>query len=117
MKLKRKQKLTIILGIAVLFIIYGLLDMTFKFNISKKIVDNVSMVLMIAAFGLLFSDRAKKVDPAQTDTNSSIQDTAAHIETRDNGQDNNSDNNNAGDDKTTETISNDQDDQNNNTKQ
>ncbi|MDF2985198.1 MAG: hypothetical protein K0R50_708 [Eubacterium sp.] len=62
MKLTRKLKLRIILGIAVAMILYGVLDKFLKFNIDPKVVSNVSMVLMILAFGMLFSrgDETKK---------------------------------------------------------
>lgn len=55
MKLSRKLKLRIIMGIAAAMILYGILDKFFNFNIDEKIVSNVGMVLMIGAFGLLFS--------------------------------------------------------------
>ncbi len=55
MNISRKTKLRIIVGIAALLIIYGLLESVFHFNIDPKVVNNVGMVLMIAAFGLLFS--------------------------------------------------------------
>jgi len=55
MKLSRKLKLRIIMGIAAAMILYGILDKFFKFNIDEKLVNNVGMVLMIGAFGLLFS--------------------------------------------------------------
>jgi len=112
MKLERKQKTWITLGIAALFILYGFLDMIFKFNINPKTVSNVGMVLMIVAFALIFSGRKPKQNssdetnansstqdtPNQIETNSSIQDTVAQIETNDNGQDNDS-----GTDNTTQT--------------
>ena len=55
MKLSRKLKLRIIMGIAAAMILYGILDKFFNFNIDDKTVSNVGMVLMIGAFGLLFS--------------------------------------------------------------
>lgn len=55
MKLSRKLKLRIIMGIAAAMILYGILDKFFNFNIDEKVVSNVGMVLMIGAFGLLFS--------------------------------------------------------------
>lgn len=55
MKLSRKLKLRIIIGIAAAMILYGILDRFLKFNIDEKVVNNVGMILMIAAFGLLFS--------------------------------------------------------------
>ncbi len=68
MKLTRKLKLRIIIGIAAAMIVYGLLDKFFKFNVDPNVVSNVSMVLMILAFGLLFSrgDEQKKGQGAET---------------------------------------------------
>ena len=66
MKLTRKLKLRIIIGIAIIFIVYGILDYLFKFNVDEKVVSNVGMVLMIAAFGLLFS-RGDQADTKQPD--------------------------------------------------
>ncbi|HEX2928036.1 MAG TPA: hypothetical protein VHP38_17560 [Ruminiclostridium sp.] len=59
MKLSRKQRLTIIVVIAGLLILYGILDKIFKFNFNPKTVSNVGMVLMILAFALLFSDNRR----------------------------------------------------------
>lgn len=60
MNLSRKTKLRIIIGIAALLIIYGLLESVFQFNVDPKLVNNVGMVLMIAAFALLFSKGTEK---------------------------------------------------------
>ena len=62
MKFERKHKLWIIIGIGAIFIIYGLLGSVLKFNVDPKIVDQVSFILMIIAFALLFSNRKKKTD-------------------------------------------------------
>ncbi|EMS69138.1 hypothetical protein [Ruminiclostridium cellobioparum] len=71
MKLSRKLKLRIIIGIAAAMILYGVLDKFFKFNVNQKVVDNVAMVLMILAFGLLFSrgDQSGKNEKAGTGEN------------------------------------------------
>ena len=94
MKLERKHKLRIVVVIAVLLILYGILDGIFSFNIDPKTVSNVSMVFMVIAFALLFSGRGKKYDtinktdesnalqenPNQTEIESSTEDTTAQIE-------------------------------------
>ena len=68
MKLSRKLKLRIIIGIAVALILYGVLDRFLNFNIDQKVVDNVGMVLMIIAFGLLFSRGDQKGQGEQANT-------------------------------------------------
>lgn len=55
MKLTRKWKLRIVIGVAIFFILYGILDYFFKFNFNEKVVSNIEMILMIGAFALLFS--------------------------------------------------------------
>lgn len=74
MQLKRNHKRNIVLGIAALLILYGLLDWIFKFNFSPSTVNNVTYVLMIGAFVLLFS-KPKNKNTDQTPTDSSIEDT------------------------------------------
>lgn len=102
MKLERKHKLRIIMAIAILLILYGVLDGIFGFNVDPKIVSNVSMVFMILAFALLFSGRGKKEDtinktevsndvqenPSQMELDSSTEDTADQIEASDQVQEN-----------------------------
>lgn len=70
MKLTRKWKLRIVVGIGLLFIAYAFLDYLFKFNINQEVVNNVEMVLMLAAFALLFSrgDQANQSDSQQVDS-------------------------------------------------
>ncbi len=79
MQLKRNHKRNIVLGIAALFILYGLLDWIFKFNISPSTVNNVTYVLMIGAFILLFS-KPKNKDTHQTPNDSSIQNNIDEID-------------------------------------
>jgi len=75
MKLERKHKTRIVLGIAALFILYGLLDMKLKFNVNPKTVSNVSLVLMLIAFGLLFSGRKTNKDSSsETESKNQLQD-------------------------------------------
>ena len=74
MQLKRNHKRIIVLGIAVLLILYGLLDWIFKFNINPSTVNNVTYVLMIVAFILLFS-KPKNKNTDNTPTDSSVEDT------------------------------------------
>ena len=81
MKIERKQKLRIVVVIAVLLILYGILDGIFSFNIDPKIVSNVSMVFMVLAFTLLFSGRGKKDDTInKTDENNALQENPNKIE-------------------------------------
>lgn len=84
MILTRKRKLRIIIGIAIIFIVYGILDYLFKFNIDEKVVSNVGMVLMIAAFGLLFSrgDQAntKQPDNQQVDSETNPESDESQVE-------------------------------------
>ncbi len=68
MKLKRKTKLTIIITIAGILILYGILDRIFSFNLNPKTVNNVGMVLMIVAFILLFSDNKRNNSSTNEDT-------------------------------------------------
>lgn len=89
MKLKHKHKTWIISGIAVLFLGYGLLDMVFDFNISPKLVNNVSFILMILAFGLFFSNRNfKRNNTNGTNVNGPTEDKALDLETGNNDNDN-----------------------------
>jgi len=58
MKFRRNQIITIV--IAFIFIFYGISHSVFKFNINKKIVDDISFVLVVIAAGLIISDHKKK---------------------------------------------------------
>ncbi len=80
MKLKRKTKLTIIVVIAGILILYGILDRIFSFNLNPKTVNNVGMVLMILAFALLFSDNKRN--------NSSSPDETTEVTTNDEDKEN-----------------------------
>ncbi len=71
MKLTRKTKLTVIIVIAGILILYGILDRIFSFNLNPKTVNNVGMVLMIVAFALLFSDN-KRNNSASTDETTNL---------------------------------------------
>lgn len=83
MKLERKHKLWIIIGIGAIFIIYGLLGSVFEFHADQKVVDQVSFVLMLIAFALLFSGRKKKNQNTEAENPNNIND----------NPDNNTDNN------------------------
>ncbi len=71
MKLNRKTKLTVIVVIAGVLILYGILDRIFSFNLNPKTVNNVGMVLMIVAFALLFSDN-KRNNRSSTDETTDV---------------------------------------------
>lgn len=58
MQLRRNQIIAIV--IAFIFIFYGIAQSTFKFNINKKIVDDISFILVVIAAGLIISDHKKK---------------------------------------------------------
>ena len=60
MKFERKHRNIILIAIAVFFILYGLLDMTFNFNINEELEDKVSWILTIIAVALLFSGTKPK---------------------------------------------------------
>lgn len=62
MKLKLNRNQIIVLGIAFLFIFYGLAQGIFNISIDKKIIDQVSFVLLIGAGILIFTGRKKKTD-------------------------------------------------------
>ncbi len=55
MKLERKHKQLIVLGIGLLIMLFGLAQVVFKFEVDRKITDEVTFVLMIIAAFLLFS--------------------------------------------------------------
>lgn len=55
MKLKRKHRQLIVLGIGIVIIIFGLIQALFKLEISSKITDEVTFVLMVIAAALLFT--------------------------------------------------------------
>ncbi|PYG87324.1 hypothetical protein LY28_02231 [Ruminiclostridium sufflavum DSM 19573] len=65
MKLKQKHRNIIVLSIAAIFIIYGLLNMRFHFNVSTETENNVTWILTIAAIALLFSGRKPKMNNAE----------------------------------------------------
>ena len=67
MKLKFNRNQIIVLGIAFLFIFYGLAQAVFKFELNKKITDEISFVLLIGAFILIFSGRKKNTSQTTTD--------------------------------------------------
>lgn len=58
MKLRRNQFIEI--AIAFIFIFYGISHSIFKFNIAKKIVDDISFILIVIAGALWISDHKKK---------------------------------------------------------
>ncbi len=75
MKFERKHRNIIIIAIATFFILYGLLDMTFDFNIDKELEDKVSWILTIIAVALLFSGTKPKFNNFDEKNNSKIENT------------------------------------------
>jgi uncharacterized membrane protein YfcA len=73
-KLDRKLKRRIALGIAILLILYGILGQFINFNVDPKLDREVSMVLLIVAFAMLFSDKRQK--PSETDNAANTANTA-----------------------------------------
>ncbi len=65
MRLERKHRRLIVLGLGVIMIIFGLLQAIVKFEIDNKIIDEVAFVFMIIAAALLFA-RDKKKDEDNT---------------------------------------------------
>ncbi len=57
--MKRKQKLLIVAGLGVLMIVFGVLKMIFDFNVSSSVFGNISLIIVIGAFGLLFNNSDK----------------------------------------------------------
>lgn len=62
MKINLRRNQIFALIIAFMFIFYGIANAIFKFNVDKKIIDEVSFILLIVAGGLIFSGRKKKED-------------------------------------------------------
>lgn len=60
MRLERKHRQLIVLGLGVIMIIFGLLQAIVKFEIDNKIIDEVAFVFMIIAAALLFARDKKK---------------------------------------------------------
>lgn len=75
MRLERKHKNIIIVGIAAFFILYGFLDMKFNFNISAEVEDKVTWVLTIIAVALLFSGTKPKFKNMDVADNSKLENT------------------------------------------
>ena len=67
MKLTRTQKRLIILGIGLLFIVFGALQAIFKFKVNKGMTDQISFWLMVGAVMLLFSkDQPEPAKPEES---------------------------------------------------
>lgn len=60
MKLQHKQKQLIALAIGLVIVVFGLLQALFKFKIDAKVTDEITMVLFVLAFALLFSGRSRR---------------------------------------------------------
>ena len=75
MKFERKHRNIILICIAVFFILYGLLDMVFNFNINKELEDQVSWILTIIAVVLLFSGTKPKFNNFNEANNSKLENT------------------------------------------
>jgi uncharacterized membrane protein len=60
MKISKKLRLTIVLCIGIFFILIGVGQALFKFEIERKTMNNISMILMVVALFLFFSARSRK---------------------------------------------------------
>lgn len=67
MKLERKHKLGIAMGIGILMILYSVLSAIFHFDFNPKTVNNVTTLLMFVALWMILSLRTKKNSPEETD--------------------------------------------------
>lgn len=60
MKIQRKHRQLIVLGIAVVIIALGLVQALFKIELDRKTTEQVTFVLMIIAAALIFTKDKKK---------------------------------------------------------
>lgn len=65
MKLNPKVRFIIVVSIGLTLILFGVAQAIFKFQLPKKIVDEVSFFLMLMAFGLILSGRKKETPPTE----------------------------------------------------
>ncbi len=63
MKLQRKHRQLIALLIGVAIVVFGILQVLFRFNIDMEYVNKGTLVLFVIALGLLFGGRQQKEDP------------------------------------------------------
>lgn len=61
MKLKLSPAQILIVGIALVFIAYGILSALFKFSLNQNALNIISFVLVAAALGLFLSERKKRI--------------------------------------------------------
>ena len=57
--MKRKQKLWIVAGLGCLMIVFGILQKIFEFDVNSSVIGNISLIIVIGAFGLLFNNSDK----------------------------------------------------------
>lgn len=86
MKLHYRHRRFIALAIGLIIVIFGLLQLLFKFTVNQKVADEVIMVLFILAFALLFSGRSKKAGGAGEKEQAGAQDGQAGSESPDAGE-------------------------------
>jgi|AGTN01.2.fsa_nt_gi hypothetical protein len=60
MRLERKHRQRIVLGMGAIILLFGLLQAILKFDIDSKVIDEVAFILMIIAAALLFIGDKKK---------------------------------------------------------
>lgn len=64
MKISRKHRNLIVLGIAFILILMGLIPMIFQVELNQNIMNRVSLVLMIVAAAVLIGGRRAEADAA-----------------------------------------------------
>jgi len=80
MKLERKHKNWIVIGIGLVFILFGLVQVVFKLDISKNVSDRISFVLMMIALIVFMSNRNRKSGTGNDDEENIENDVGENIE-------------------------------------
>jgi len=69
MNISRKLRMTIVAIIGAIYILFGLSQAVFKYEVDRKFLNNASLVLMVVAAFLFFSGRKKKEEEPRTEEN------------------------------------------------
>lgn len=67
MKWDRRSRLMAVGAIGMLLILFGVVQAIFKFKINEKLINEITLFLMIIAFGFYFGGRKKKEPSAEAD--------------------------------------------------
>jgi len=65
MKIDYKLSRIIVLGIGALFVLFGISQALFKFEVDKKIIENVSFILMMIAVLVFLNGRKNRKKPEE----------------------------------------------------